>query len=98
MSQQRGILILDLGDPGDRAGEGAPEDRRVRRADRAVLGRDRRAVRVGRGVAQDGVEAILQGLGEGVFEAVGLGVDLVPGHPEVLAEEGLQQAMVAQHL
>ena len=63
---------------------------------RAVPRRDRVAVRVVRRVAERGVDALLEPLGQHVLQQLGLGVHLVPRHAEHLVEERLQQP-VAPH-
>ena len=40
----------------------------------------------------------LELLGEHVLEHLGLGVHAIPGHPELLGQEQLDQPVVAQHL
>ena len=63
------------------------------------LGRgDRIAVRVDRRVTQPRGDQRLELLGEHVLEHLRLGVHAIPGHPELLGEEQLQQAVMAQHL
>ena len=63
---------------------------------RAVPRRDRVAVRVVGRVAERGVDALLEPLGQHVLQQLGLGVHLVPRHAEHLVEERLQQP-VAPH-
>ena len=60
--------------------------------------RDRIAVGIARGMAERGVDARLEGLGEVVLEALGLGVHLVPREPERLHEVQLEQPVVADDL
>ena len=60
--------------------------------------RDRVAVRIERGVAELGRDQLLELLGEGVLEHLGLGVDPVPRHVERLGEVELEQPVVADHL
>jgi hypothetical protein len=55
-------------------------------------------VRVDRRVAKPRGDQLLELLGEHVLEHLGLGMHAIPGHPELLSEEQLQQAVVAQHL
>ena len=59
---------------------------------------DRVAVRVDRRVAELGGDQLLELLGQRVLEHLGLGVHLVPGHPEALDEEQLDEPVVADHL
>lgn len=66
--------------------------------DRAVRGRDRIAVRTGRRVAEEFVDARLEILGDDVLEPLRLLVDLVPLVAERLHQVALQQAVVADHL
>ena len=66
--------------------------------DHEVARRDRIAVRVVRRVAELRRDQLLELLGEDVLEHLGLGVDAVPRHPEVLGQVELQQPVVAQHL
>jgi hypothetical protein len=53
------------------------------------------AVGVEGGMAELGGDALLEALGDEVFEALGLFVDLFDGVVEDLVEEGLDEAMVA---
>ncbi len=55
-------------------------------------------MRIDGGVAQARGDQLLELLGEHVLEHLGLGVHAVPGHPELLGEEQLEQPVVAQHL
>ena len=43
-------------------------------------------------------DQLLELLGEHMLKDLGLGVHTIPGHPELLGEEQLEQPMVAQHL
>src|SRR5207342_321770 len=63
-----------------------------------VAARDRVAVRTDGRVAELARDQLLELLGERVLEHLRLGMYLVLGHPEVLHEEQLEQAMVADHL
>ena len=49
-------------------------------------------------VAQARRDQLLELLGEHVLEHLGLGVHAIPGHPELLGQEQLEQPVVAQHL
>ena len=55
-------------------------------------------MRVERRVAELRGDQLLELLGEDVLEPLGLGVHLVPAHPQALDQEQLEQAMVANHL
>ena len=55
-------------------------------------------MRVDRRVAQARGDQLLELLGEHVLEHLGLGVHAIPGHPELLGEEQLEQPVMAQHL
>jgi hypothetical protein len=55
-------------------------------------------VRVDGRVAESVGDQPLEVFGEDVLEDFGLVVDTVPGHPQLLGEEELQQAVVPQHL
>ena len=55
-------------------------------------------MRVDRRVAQSRGDQLLELLGEHVLEHLGLGMHAIPGHPELLSEEQLEQAVMAQHL
>ena len=59
---------------------------------------NRIAVGVHDGIAELGRDQLLELLGEHVLEHLGLGVDAIPGHPERLGEEQLEEAVVAKHL
>ena len=55
-------------------------------------------MRIDGGIAQARRDQLLELLGEHVLEHLGLGVNAIPGHPELLGQEQLQQPVVAQHL
>ena len=55
-------------------------------------------MRVDRRVAQPRGDQLLELLREHVLEHLGLGMHAIPGHPELLGEEQLEQAVMAQHL
>ena len=55
-------------------------------------------MRVDRRVAELGGDELLELLGEDVLEHLGLRVHAVPRQAELLGEEELEQAVVAQHL
>ena len=55
-------------------------------------------MRVDRRVAQARRDQLLELLGEHMLEHLGLGMHAIPGHPELLREEQLEQAVMAQHL
>ncbi len=55
-------------------------------------------MRIHRGVPQARGDQLLELLGEDVLEDLGLGVHPIPAHPELLGQEQLDQAVVAQHL
>ena len=55
-------------------------------------------MRVDRGVAEPRRDQLLELLGEHVLEHLCLCVHPIPGHPELLREEQLEQPMVADHL
>ena len=74
------------GTPGNRIGDG-----------QVAIG-DRIAVRVAVGIAERGGDPLLEVLADVVLEHLGLVVDLVPGHPEGLGEERLEQPVMADHL
>ena len=61
----------------------------------AAAGHDRVAVGAGLGVADGGHHALLQHGRHRVLQALGLLVDLVPGHPEDVGEEALDHAVAA---
>ena len=66
--------------------------------DLEVRARDRVAVRVAARIAELGGDQPLELRADDVLERFGLVVHAVPGHPEMLGEEQLEQAVVAQHL
>ena len=49
------------------------------------------------GVAERGVDALLEPVGQGVFQQFRLGVHLVPRHAERAGEESLQQPVATHH-
>ena len=53
---------------------------------------------VGRGLAETSGDQPLEVLGEHVLEDLGLLVDPIPRHPELLREKQLQQPVMAQNL
>ena len=53
-------------------------------------------MRVGRGMAEERVEAVEDLVGDGVFELLGLGVDGGPVHFEDVYEEALDEAVLAE--
>ncbi len=55
-------------------------------------------MRVDRRVTEPRGDQLLELLGEDVLEHLRLGVHAIPGHPELLSEEQLEQAVMAQHL
>ena len=59
---------------------------------------NRIAMWIARRVPQFGRDALCQVVGDHVFEALRLGVDLVPGHVELRSEKELKQAMTPHHL
>ena len=63
-----------------------------------AAGDDRVAVGARRGVADRGEHALLEHGRHRVLEALGLLVDLVPGNPEHVGQEALDQAVAADYL
>jgi hypothetical protein len=59
---------------------------------------DRFAVRVDGRVAEPGGDQLLELLRQRVLEHLGLGVHLVPGHPEALNQEQLDEPVMPDHL
>ena len=55
-------------------------------------------MRIDGGVSELGRDQLLEVLGEDVLEHLGLVVDAVPGHPESVREEALDQAVMADDL
>src|SRR5271165_562804 len=66
--------------------------------DLELVGGNRIAVRIERRIAEPGGDQALELLGENVLEHLGLGVNAIPGHSELLREEQLEQPVVAQYL
>ena len=59
---------------------------------------DRVAVGVHRGMSELGRDQLLEILGEHVLEDLGLGVHPIPGHPQRIRQEALDQPVMADHL
>ena len=76
----------------DAGGEGGVD----LRVEFALTARDRIAVGIGLRVAEQGVEAIEDFVGNGVFELLGLGVDGGPVHLEDVDEEAFDEAVLAE--
>ena len=55
-------------------------------------------MRIDGGVPQAKRDQLFELLGEHVLEHLGLGVDPIPGHPQLLGEEQLDQPVMAQNL
>ena len=70
-------------------------ERRHLREIRGLLGRDREAVRAGRGPVEGDEEPVLDLLGQLVLERGGQAVGLVPGVAEHVGEEALDDAVAA---
>lgn len=66
--------------------------------DFALAARDRIAVRIGRGMAEESVEAVEDFVRDGVFELLGFGVDGAPVHLEDVDEEGFDEAVFAEDI
>ena len=81
-----------------RRAAGSPCDARRALLELELGARDRVAVGVDRRVPELGGDQLLEVLGEHVLEHLRLGVDAIPGHPQRLGEEALEQAVVADHL
>ena len=97
-SQHRGLPVGDASEAADLARlEGGQRNARRVADDELPVG-DRIPVRVVLGVAERGGDALLELLGDVVLEHLGLVVDAIPGHAERVGEEGLEQAVMADHL
>ena len=87
--------VLGLVLEAQHAHRGADLDVGERHARQARAGDDRVAVRAGLGVADRREHALLEHRRHRVLEALGLLVDLVPGHAQDVGEEALDQAVAA---
>ena len=70
----------------------------LRLGERPVGAGDRVAVRIDRGIAEEGLDPVDQPLRGRVLHVLGLFVHLVPRHLERVGQEELEQAMPANHL
>ena len=92
------VFVGDAGDFGGLAGAKKRECLRLVGGERAVECRDGVAVRVELGMTELGGDALLEALGDEVFEAFGFEMDFVPRVVEDLVEEGLEEAVMSDDL
>lgn len=85
------VTVADPFDPDPGAGRSQRQGCRPPIVVRAGSRGDRIPVRVVGRMLQERIDAFFEPVGQAVLEHLGLSVDLVPGDPEYLGKEGLQQ-------
>ena len=98
VAQHLGVGVRDAHEAAAVAGVQRAERHRRALVDLEVRGRDRVAVRVVGRMAELGGDELLELLGDDVLEHLGLVVDAVPRHVQVLGQVELEQPVVAQDL